>query len=109
MTFLSQVSTNGYFAFDQALTIHVPYLFPGSGLYSLVAPFFTDIDISRGVGQIRYEIHTTATSEYLLSNVSTLINEHMGMEFNGEWLLIAEWRDVPAYGQSLDIVSQQYL
>ena len=95
--------------FDQVLTTPVPYLFPGPGSYSLVAPFFTDIDISGGVGQIRYEVHTTATSEDLLSNVSMLINEYMGTEFSGEWLLIAEWRDVPAYGQSLNIVSHQYL
>ena len=78
-------------------------------MYSLVAPFFTDTDISYGVGQIRYEIHTTATSAYLLSNVSKLISEHMETDFSGEWLLIAEWRDAPAYGdfydQYFDIVS----
>ena len=107
--FLSQVSTNGYFVFDQELITYEPYLFPGPDPHSLVAPFFTDIDISRGVGQISYEIHTTATSEYLLSNVSMLVNEHTGAEFSGEWLLIAEWRDAPAFGQSLNIVSHQYL
>ena len=93
--------------FDHALRSWTPYLFPGSGQNSLAAPFFTDIDISEGVGHIRYEIHTNASSEYLLS-VSTLINEHMGTEFSGEWLMIAEWRDVPAFGQSLNIVSYQY-
>ena len=102
-----QVCTNGYFVFDHELTSHRPYLFDGFDTHSLVAPFFTDIDISRGVGQIRYEIHTTATSEYLLSNVSKLINEHTGKTFSGEWLLIAEWRDVPAYSRSTDIVSYQ--
>ena len=102
-----QVCTNGYFVFDYILTSYIPYLFTGFDTYSLVAPFFTDIDISNGVGQIRYEIHTTATSEYLLSNVNKLINEHMGTEFSGEWLLIAEWRDAPAFGQSSDIVSYQ--
>ena len=105
--FLSQVCTNGYFVFDHVLTSFIPYLFDGFDTYSLVAPFFNDIDISRGVGQIRYEIHTTASSEYLLSNVSKLINEHTGMEFSGEWLLIAEWRDAPAFSQPLDIVSYQ--
>ena len=105
----SQVCTNGYFVFDRELTTFTPYLFPGSGLSSIVAPFFTDIDVSGGVGQIKYEIHNTATSEHLLTNVSNLINEHVGAEFSGEWLLIAEWKDVPAFGQSLDNVSYQYL
>ena len=99
--------TNGYFVLDHVLISWNPYLFPGYGRYSLVAPFFTDIDIGSGVGQVRYEIHTTTTSEYLLSNVSKLINEHTGMEFSGEWLLIAEWRDAPAYSQPLDIVSSE--
>ena len=98
--------TNGYFVLDHVLMSFTPYLFPGYGTYSLVAPFFTDINIRR-VGQVRYEIHTTATSEYLLSNVSKLINEHTGIEFSGKWLLIAEWRDAPAFAQPLDIVSYQ--
>jgi len=102
---LSQVCTNGYFVFDRVVTSYTPYLFNGFDTYSLVAPFFTDIDISRGVGQIQYEMHTTATSEYLLSNVNKLINEHTEMEFSGEWLLIAEWRDTPAFARPLDIVS----
>ena len=99
--------TNGYFVLDHVLISWNPYLFPGSGRHSLVAPFFTDIDIGLGVGQVRYEIHTTTTSEYLLSNVNKLINEHTGMEFSGEWLLIAEWRDAPASARRLDIVSYQ--
>ena len=95
--------------FDRRLSLYAPYLFPGSGLHSIVAPFFTDTDISGGVGRIRYEIHTNATSQHLLSNVNNLINEHMGTEFSGEWLLIAEWNDVPAFAQPLDNVSYQYL
>jgi len=63
------------------------------------------MNIGLGVGQVRYEIHTTATSEYLLSTVNKLINEHTGMEFSGEWLLIAEWRDISRFASQLDIVS----
>ena len=97
----------GYFVLDHVLISYIPRLFPGYGRYSLVAPFFTDIHIRSGVGQVRYEIHTTTTSECLLSNVNKLINEHTGMGFSGEWLLIAEWRDAPAFARPLDIVSYQ--
>ena len=103
------MGTYGYFVLDNVHLLY-PFLFHDpyySVTYSLVAPFFAAMDISRGVGRIKYEIHTTGTSEYLLSNVSKLINEHTGMEFSGEWLLIAEWRDAPAHYLPLHIVSYQ--
>ena len=62
-----------------------------------MAPFFTDIDITLG-GQINYEIHTVTTSQSILSEVNSLINEHTQTEFNGEWLLVATWDNVPPYG-----------
>ena len=61
----------------------------------MVAPFFTDIDITSGVGQINYEVHTEATSLSLLSCVNSLINYHAQTEFNGVWLLVATWDGVP--------------
>ena len=64
----------------------------------MVAPFFTDIDIRFGIGQINYEIHTTATSASLLSQVNFIINEHAQTDFNGVWLLVATWDDVPPFG-----------
>ena len=64
----------------------------------MVAPFLFDIDISGGVGQIDYEIHTVTTSQSILSEVNSLINEHTQTEFNGEWLLVATWDNVPPYG-----------
>ena len=64
-----------------------------------MAPFFTDIDIGLG-GQINYEIHTVTTSKSILSEVNSLINEHTQTEFNGEWLLVATWDNVPPYGDN---------
>ena len=61
----------------------------------MVAPFFTDIDITSGVGQINYEVHTEATSLSILSRVNSLINHHAQTEFNGVWLLVATWDGVP--------------
>ena len=81
-------------------TDYSPFLFHENISYFLVAPFFTDIDISQGVGQIDYEIHTEITSLSLLSEVSLLINEHVQTDFNGEWLLVATWDNVPPYGDN---------
>ena len=63
----------------------------------MVAPFLFDIDISEGVGQIDYEIHTVTTSQSILSEVNSLINEYTQTEFNGEWLRVATWDNVPPY------------
>ena len=60
------------------------------------ATYFTDIDVS-GLGQIDYEIHTTATSQSILTQVNSLISEHKQTQFNGEWLLVATWDGVPPY------------
>lgn len=70
-----------------------------------MAPFFTDIDISSGVGQVGYEIHTGATSAGVLSQVNELINNCTKKAFNGNWLLVASWEDVPRYGGSINMVS----
>ena len=90
-----QVGTNGYFTFT-GYTGWIPFLFDGNTL-PLVAPFFADIDISNGVGQINYEVHTDDISDSLLSQVNSLISDHAGTEFNGRWMLVATWDQVPPY------------
>ena len=101
----NQVCTNGYISFGVAK----PYIYGGE-LFDeyfftpLVAPYLIDIDHSFGVGNISYEVHTVTTSKPLLSKVNSLINEHMGTQFNGEWMLVAEWKNVPQYSIP-DIVS----
>ena len=62
-----------------------------------MAPFFTDINIARGIGQISYEVHDDSTSESLLSSVDSVINNNMQTNFHGEWLLVAKWDNVPHY------------
>ena len=69
----------------------------------MVAPFLFDIDISGGVGQIDYEIHTVTTSQSILSEVNSLIYEHTQTEFNGEWLLVATWDNVPPFGDNSNV------
>ena len=62
-----QVGTNGYFTF-QYFTSFAPFIFNENTTQSLVAPFFTDIDIGQG-GQIDYEIHTVTTSVFSLKSI----------------------------------------
>ena len=92
------MGTNGYFTFD-GFTGYSPFTFNESTTQSLVAPFFTDIDI-RKVGQINYEVHNETTSQSLLSRVNSLINHHAQTVFNGEWMLVATWDGVKHYGIS---------
>ena len=91
----SQVGTNGYFTFKRFFG-YIPLSFNETTTQSLVAPFFHDVDI-RHVGEVSYEVHTAATSQSILSRVNSLINHHAQTEFNGEWMLVATWDDVPYY------------
>ena len=65
-----------------------------------MAPFFSDVDISQGNGLIDYEIHTDATSNSILSSIDELINCHLNTNFNGKWMLVATWDEVPPYGDN---------
>lgn len=98
------MGTNGYFTFRE-FTGYTSFVFDASGNDSLVAPFFTDIDISIGVGQINYEIHTRLTSQNLLSKIDSVVNEQLQANYSGRWMLVAEWNGVPQYGGDPNIVS----
>ena len=68
----------------------------------MVAPFWADHDI-RPSGQISYEIHD-ANSQYT-SIVNRFIRQQTGIEFEGSWMLLGRWDDVPEYGANIDSVS----
>ena len=96
---LLQIGTNGYFTLDQQFDDYQSAVFNEHTNMSLIAPFFTDIDISyNGAGNIFYEAHTPDTSQILLSSIDAVINQSMETEFHGEWLLVAEWNNVQEYG-----------
>ena len=103
-----QVGTNGYFTFT-GFSGYSSFLFNEDTTLPLVAPFFTDIDISNGVGEIDYEIHTAATSGAIFSQVNSLIEEHAETNFSGEWMLVATWDDVPPFGSGTTIVRDKSL
>ena len=101
---LIQVGTNGYLSFDKVFTDYESFEFPGLGHVTLLAPFFCDIDISKGTGRISYEVHKVSQSEAVFAEVNRIVREKMNTEFSGTWLLVAEWRDVPEFSGYQHIV-----
>ena len=70
-------------------------MFPGSvSDRYLVAPFWDDVDIREGNGEISYEIHD---SGYYLDHVSGFIRAIAPSNFQGTWMLVAYWDAVHPY------------
>lgn len=97
-----QIGTNGMFSFGYR---ELAYLFSLTYFNRSTAdPFWGDVDISNGVGEIKYEIHPSPS--VLIDQVSTFISVKRGLEFVGAWMLVCYWQNVPEYGGSLSIVSE---
>ena len=79
----TQVVTNGYFTFDGYVGYRARrIMYKTAYIRTIVAPFFTDIDIRGGVGNIEYEVHTNTTSETILYQVNEFINNCSGKNFS---------------------------
>ena len=93
-----QVSSNGFFSFGGAVPYTTPQLFSStfSDAY-LVAPYWASNDISNRVGNISYEVHSS--TDYVIQ-VSTFISQQQQVQFNGSWMLLAEWNNVPQFNGS---------
>lgn len=101
-----QVSTNGYFSFDEEAVYNTPQRFsPSSPRTYIVAPFWANNDISNRIGQITYEVHTEGVSPSQIALVSTFISQQQQVQFRGNWMLVAQWNGVPQFGGSLANVS----
>ena len=73
----------------------------------IVAPFWANNDISSRVGHISYEVHTSETSPEILSLISAFVKQQQQINFSGNWMLVAEWNNVPQYGGSSSDVSYE--
>ena len=87
---------------ERAFSDYFPELFPYYSEY-LVAPFWDDVDISGGVGDISYQVYSTGSP--LLDTVNTIISDEENINFIGHWMLVAEWDGVPAYSGSSNQVN----
>ena len=69
----------------------------------MVAPYWTDIDNQySNVSSVSYEVHVANSSESepavsLLDEVSAFVSEWLQAEFEAEWMLLAEWSQVPQW------------
>ena len=100
------MGSNGYFSFEEFLGC-CPTLFPrDSDSRLLVAPFWVDTNIANDdeVGTVGYEVHNDQSGSFL-SQVSEFVSRQQRTSFDGQWMVVAEWRDVPAFGGSTSVVS----
>ena len=56
------------------------------------------------MGGVSYQVFDNSQSESL-SWVSTFISQQQQINFTGNWMLVAEWKDVPEYLGESSIVS----
>lgn len=110
-----QVITNGYFSLGSQFVSFSPQPFPIVGQY-LVAPFWSDVDITNGVGTIRYEVHSSTNGGVTpledgtpLQDISEFISNEEDVEFEAEWMLVAEWEEVPQWRQSTSVVKSEHV
>ena len=89
---------------------HQPEEFPGgfsdiSSLY-LVAPFWSDVDIRRD-GAVFYEIHSESNA--VMEQVSAFVSDYTGDDFQGSWMLVAQWDRVHPYPAGLSQATIDFL
>ena len=69
-----------------------------------MAPFLADHD-PRESGDVKYKVYDSNNMDRM-DNVSSFIrNSTSSEDFQGKWMLAAEWRDVPMFGGDPTVVS----
>ena len=77
--------------------MYIPRPFPGSLTVDVVAPYWSDNDITRE-GSVIYEVFQSESSAFedmTLATVNNFIKEFdSSTSFQGTYMILAEWRDV---------------
>ena len=94
--FFLQISTNGYISFDRAFASPYPTRFPGFTYTSLVAPFWSDVDIRRD-GKVFYNVYMKTTSSYIERATHDVRQFSRFDSFTAHWVLVVTWDRVPNY------------
>jgi hypothetical protein len=94
------VGTNGLLSFDSPYNSFSNQQFPGSvsSLY-LVAPFWDDVDIRGGNGEISYEIHQ---SGYYLEEVNEFLQRKRPSDFTGTWMAVIYYDAIHPYFEAFN-------
>ena len=104
---------NGLISFGTAwdgsragVAAHTTFKFPLTDIGAhLVAPLWSDVDISdplgTGEGEIFYQTFSNSGDESL-SLVNRFVEYQNNISFTGEWMLVAEWNNVHPIPQESD-------
>ncbi|XP_039513569.1 uncharacterized protein LOC120468973 [Pimephales promelas] len=89
------VNNKGYLTFEEQFYQWYPYDFPAYSTRDIIAPLWTDIDITRK-GSISYR---QVTDGHVLNRASRDVNQYYpNLNFSATWVFIATWDKVPYYG-----------
>ncbi|XP_051770106.1 uncharacterized protein LOC127523440 [Ctenopharyngodon idella] len=89
------VNNKGYLTFEGPFHQQYPNHFPAYSTRDIIAPLWTDIDITRK-GIISYR---QVTDGHLLNRASRDINQYYpNLNFSASWVFIVTWDRVPYYG-----------
>nr|XP_022323656.1 protein mesh-like [Crassostrea virginica] len=94
------VNTNGVISFLQTVSTYTPDPFPLANDARMIAPFWADIDTTRG-GTVWYR---ETTDKQLLDRATDEVRAYFPkfMKFRASWIFIATWDHVAFYGCSED-------
>ncbi|ROI81994.1 Sushi, nidogen and EGF-like domain-containing protein 1, partial [Anabarilius grahami] len=82
------VNSNGYLTFNQSSSEFFIQKFPINGSEDIIAPLWTDIDVSRN-GIISYQQYSNGS---VLTQVTQDINQYFpDLSFTATWVLVATW------------------
>ena len=98
---------DGFFSFGRAVNDWTPSYFPQEHDY-MVAPYWAHIDLhDRNISSVSYEVHSASSNgseTALLNEVSVFVSEWLQTTFEGKWMLLAEWSQVPQWRGNLSQV-----
>ena len=99
---MTQVGSNGIISFgSSAYNTHGNSPFPGLSGRFLLAPYWDDINIVNG-GSISYELFD---SGYFLDEVNSYLYRKLPSNFEGTWMIVANYYMVAPYSGTGEVSS----
>ena len=96
-----QINTHGQISLGQSYIDYTPETFPISN--KVIAPYWTDINLTAKYGQINYIIVTKQSNDSVgsIALVNNFLASNASVTFNADWILMAQWIEVcPTCGGS---------
>ena len=95
------MGSNGVLSFGRSFSEFTPQRFP-YGDIPLIAPYWTDIDLRGGVGNVRYTVYTIESGSSYIDQVNEFIHvatvEAIDINFNATTMLVSQWINVCPFG-----------